>query len=32
MMSFGMFDKQELRGFDTRTIYNPAVAIFDADK
>ncbi|MDN3638951.1 outer membrane protein assembly factor BamD [Simiduia curdlanivorans] len=32
LMSFGMFDKQELRGFDTRAIYNPAVATFDADQ
>ncbi|BFM10822.1 outer membrane protein assembly factor BamD [Simiduia litorea] len=31
LMSFGMFDKQELRGFDTRAIYNPVVATFDAD-
>ena len=31
LLSFGLFDKQDLRGFDTRTIYNPAVAVFDAD-
>lgn len=30
MLSFGMFDKQELRGFDTRKQYNPAVAKFEA--
>jgi outer membrane protein assembly factor BamD len=29
ILSFGMFDKQELRGFDTRTKYNPAVAKFE---
>lgn len=29
IISFGMFDKQELRGFDTRAIYNPAVASFE---
>lgn len=29
LLSFGMFDKQDLRGFDTRTIYNPAVAKFE---
>lgn len=32
LMSFGMFDKQDLRGFDTRAIYNPAVATFEADQ
>lgn len=32
LISFGMFDKQELRGFDTRKIYNPAVAAFEVDR
>lgn len=30
-VSFGMFDKQVLRGFDTREIYNPVVAIYGKD-
>jgi outer membrane protein assembly factor BamD len=29
IVSFGMFDKQELRGFDTRAKYNPTVTKFD---
>lgn len=31
LLSFGLYDKQELRGFDTRKQYNPAVAVFEED-
>lgn len=31
LLSFGLFDKQDLRGFDTRNQYNPAVAVFEAE-
>ncbi|AFV00671.1 outer membrane protein assembly factor BamD [Simiduia agarivorans] len=31
LLSFGLFDKQDLRGFDTRAKYNPAVAVFETE-